>query len=102
MARTQYIYRSDDSWKVKSEGRASRTFDTQREAVAWATEHGKQTKPSQIVVFGKDAQIILHKKFGTIGKQNHPKNGRLNSKKIATAVRMVVLDRLKAADEHPS
>lgn len=102
MAQTQYIYRSKDGWVLQSEGRARQTFDTQGEALAWATENGKQVKPSQIVVFGNDGRILQQKRFGAFGIREHPKRGRLNPRKIATAVGKVTLDRLKAAYEFAS
>jgi hypothetical protein len=98
MATTQYIYPTDDSWKVKTQGRASRVFKTQREAVSFAIDSGKKKIPSQVVVFGKNGRVVGHKRFGMAKVLNLRKKGQLDPKRITAAVSKVVLERLKADD----
>lgn len=100
MTRTFYVYREDGgSWVVRKEGRMAKIFPTQAEAMATAIQSGRNSKPAQVVVLGSSGQLLAHKSYGLPKIQELPKRGRLSARKIATAVGMVTLNRLKASGE---
>ena len=96
MARTLHVYPSNRGWTVQREGHRAETFGTKREAIARAVSSGKKAKAAQIVVHGKDGRILESRTYRMPKIQEPPKKGRLASRKIATAVGKVVLDRLHA------
>ena len=100
MSRTLYVYRDDGgSWVVRKEGRKAAIFPTKREAVATAIQSGRNSKPAQVVVLGSNGQLLAHKSYGLPKIQEFPKRGRLTARKIANAVGLVTLNRLKASGE---
>ena len=100
MARTLYVYpESGGYWVVRKEGRKATTFPTQREAVATAIQSGRNSRPAQVVVIGSKGQLLDRRSYGLPKIQEPPKRGRLTAKKIANAVGMVALNRLKASGE---
>ena len=100
MTRTLYVYREDGgAWVVRKEGRAAKVFPTQAEAVATAIKSGRNSKPAQVVVLGSNGQLLAHKSYGLPKIQDFPKRGRLTARKIANAVGLVTLNRLKASGE---
>jgi hypothetical protein len=100
MAKTLHVYPSDGVWVVKREGQRASTFGTRREAFAIAVRRGKKAKSAQVVVHGKDGQILEYRNYGMPKIQEPLGKGRLADKKIATAVGRVVLDRLHADRAH--
>jgi hypothetical protein len=93
-AKTLHVYRSDEGWAVKKEGKPAKTFGTKREAFQTAVRGVKNATAAQIVVHGKDGRITEHRTYGMPTVQNHPKESSLRAKRIARAVAKVVLDRL--------
>ena len=59
---TQHVVRSLDGWSVKKGGakRASKTFGTQREAIAYGRQISKNQR----------AELYIHRKDGMIMKKN--------------------------------
>jgi len=100
MTRTLYVYREDGgSWVVRKEGRKATLFPTRREAMATAIQSSRNSKPAQVVVLGSSGQLLAHKSYGLPKIQELPKRGHLTARKIANAVGMVTLNRLKASGE---
>jgi hypothetical protein len=99
MAKTLHVFPSGGAWAVKTEGRRVETFGTKQEAVATALRSGKKAKSARIVVHGKDGRILEHHSHGMPKIQEPPRKGRLATRKIATAVGKVVLNRLRAGSE---
>jgi hypothetical protein len=100
MTRTLYVYREDGgAWVVRKEGRKATIFPTQAEAVARAIKSGRNSRPAQVVVLGSSGQLLSRKSFGLPEIQELPKRGRLSARKIASAVGIVTLNRLKASGE---
>ena len=95
MARTFHVYGSDGVWAVKKEGQRASTFRTKGEAVATAVRRSKKAKAAQVVVHGKDGRILEYRVHGMPKILDHPRKGRLSSRKIAAAVGKVVLDHLR-------
>lgn len=58
-------HNSDGTWNVQPENgkRASGIFDTQREAIAKATEHAKN-QGTELFIHGKDNKIRERNSFG--------------------------------------
>ena len=96
MTKTLHVYPSNGAWSVKREGQRAETFGTKQEAVAHALRNVKKAKAAQIVVHGKDGRVIESRTHGMQKIYEHPKKSRLASRKIATAVGKVVLDRVLA------
>jgi 1,6-anhydro-N-acetylmuramate kinase len=100
MTRTLYVYREDGgAWAVRKEGRTAKTFRTQAEAMAKAIQTGRNSSPAQVVVIGSNGQLLAHKSYGLPKIQDPLKRGRLTARKIAKAVGIVTLNRLKASGE---
>lgn len=59
------VSNSKGGWDVKKSGadRASKHFDTQAEAVKWATELAKNQK-SELYVHGRDGKIRVKNSYG--------------------------------------
>ena len=100
-AKTFHVYRSNGNWAIKKEGKQAETFGTKREAVAMAIRRVKDANSGQIVVYGKDGQIIDYRAYGMPRVQDPPKPPPLGAKRIARAVSKVVWDRLHS-DPFPS
>ena len=64
----------DGDWKVKAVGssRASSTHENKADAVDRATDLGKEHRPGQIVIHGKDGKIQEER---TYGKDPYPPKG---------------------------
>lgn len=71
--KTQHVVRSPSGWSVKKGGakRASKTFDTQKEAISYGKDLSKK----------QGAELYIHRKDGMIrernsyGKDSHPPRG---------------------------
>lgn len=62
----QYVtHRLDGRWQVRAEGssRATRVFDTQREAIARANEIGRN-QGAEVTVMGRDGLIRQKQSYG--------------------------------------
>lgn len=84
---------------MRKEGLKACTFPTQAEAMAKAIQSGRKSGPAQVVVIGSNGQLLARKSYGLPKVQEPPKRGRLTARKIANAVGMVALNRLKASGE---
>lgn len=99
MTKTLHVYRTDDSWVVRKAGQKAATFRTKDQAVATAMRSAKKSSKGQVVVLGRDGQVLNRKTYGMLKIQEPPKRGTLAAKKISEAVGKVALRRLKASGE---
>ncbi|MEO8663766.1 MAG: DUF2188 domain-containing protein [Bryobacteraceae bacterium] len=95
MTRTFHVYPSDGGWVVQKEGKSAETYPTQREAVAAARKIVKHKAAGQLVIHGRDGQILEHETYGMTQIQDPPKRSRL-AKRIGQAVGTVSLNRVKS------
>lgn len=101
-AKTVHVYPSNGAWAVKREGGGrGETFGTKREAVEVAVRKSKKAGSAQLVIHGKDGQILDHRRFRLPKVQDPPKKGSIGSKEIAKAVSKVVLERLRRDPPSP-
>jgi len=63
-AKTVHVYPSNGTWTVKQEGKSAKTFSTQHEAVLAAKKIAKARKAAQLVVHGKNGQILEYEAHG--------------------------------------
>jgi uncharacterized protein DUF2188 len=99
-AKTVHVYPSDGTWAVKQEGKSAKTFSTQQEAVHAAKKIVKGRKAAQLVVHGKNGQILEHEAHGMIRIQDPPKKSRI-AERIERAVAKVALERVQSDSSHP-
>ena len=74
MARkNQHVVKNDKKWSVKGAGnsKATKNFDTQKEAIDFAKEIAKNQK-SEVVIHGKDGKIRDKDSYGN--DPNPPKD----------------------------
>lgn len=65
MGKPQHVVKREDKWAVVGEGngRATRVVDTQREAIAAATEIARNQR-TEVVVHGRDGRIRSKDSYG--------------------------------------
>lgn len=70
-----HVVPREDGWAVRKEGatRASKTFDTQADAIEYARQQAKNSK-SELFVHGRDGTIRERSSFGN--DPNPPKDKR--------------------------
>jgi len=97
MTKTVHVYPSKGEWSVSRDGRSTKSFATQREAVESAVKSSKSAKPSRVVVLNETGRVVDRREFGTVTIQQPPKKkGSIASKKIRAAVGGVILQRLRS------
>jgi len=97
MTKTVHVYPSKGKWSVARNGRSTKSFATQREAVESAVQASKSVEPSRVVVLNKNGRVVDRREFGTVKIQQPPKKkGGVAPKRIRVAVGEVVLDRLRS------
>ncbi len=71
--RSQHIVRSDNGWSVKRAGasRASRTFNTQQEAISYGKKIARNNN-SELFIHGADGRI---RERNSYGGDPHPPKG---------------------------
>lgn len=99
MTKTFHVYPSDEGWVVQKEGKSAETFPTQREAVEAARQIVRDKTPGQLVIHGRDGQILKHETYGMTRIQDPPKKSPL-AKQIGRAVGKIALERVQS-DTHP-
>nr|DAF02539.1 MAG TPA: protein of unknown function (DUF5633) [Caudoviricetes sp.]DAM74360.1 MAG TPA: protein of unknown function (DUF5633) [Caudoviricetes sp.]DAX70224.1 MAG TPA: protein of unknown function (DUF5633) [Caudoviricetes sp.] len=65
MGKNQHVVPKDDKWQVKGEGneKATKTFDTQKEATGYARTIAKNQK-SEVVIHDKNGKIRDKDSYG--------------------------------------
>ena len=73
MGKNQHVVKNDDKWSVKGAGnlKATRNFDTQKEAIDYAKQIAQNQK-SEVVIHGKDGKIRDKDSYGN--DPNPPKD----------------------------
>jgi Uncharacterized protein conserved in bacteria (DUF2188) len=94
-SKTFHIYRSNGSWTVKKEGKAAKTFRTQREAIDATRKMIKKDGSGQFVVYGPNSDIRKHESYGMIKIQRPWKKSPI-AKQISRAVGQVLLASIKS------
>ncbi|MGA3186647.1 MAG: DUF2188 domain-containing protein [Bryobacteraceae bacterium] len=96
MAKTIHVFKFDEGWAVKREGKAGSVHSTKKDAVSSALTLVKKSASGQMVVHGRDGTITDRVTRGLPKVQRPPGRSRLGARRIAKAVGKVVLARLKA------
>ena len=99
--KTIHVYRSDGVWTVKKAGTSARTFPTQRAAIAAAKETARKQSAAQVVVHGKNGEILDYGAYRTVKIQDPPKKSRIAGR-IGRIVGKVALERVRSDDRGPS
>lgn len=75
MNKNQHVVKVNNKWNVKGAGnsRATKTFDTQKEAIEFAKQTAKNQK-SEVVIHGRDGKIRDKDSYGN--DPNPPKDKR--------------------------
>jgi hypothetical protein len=100
-AKTVHVYRSDEGWQVKKEGKSAKIFSTQQQAVEDAKKSVKKERAGQFVVHGRNGQIREYGTYRMTRIQDPPKKSRLAGR-IARAVGKVSLERVQSDSSAPA